>query len=196
MKKIALFDFDGTITTKDTMLELIKFQFGDTGFYRGMLMISPWLIGLKAGWIDSQKAKEKLLSFFFKGMSIHDFEKICRRFSEERLPALIRKEALQKILELQEKHFTIVVVTASADSWVKFWCDKNNLPYLASEMQVLDEKITGKLKGANCNFFEKVNRIKAAYNLEEYIEIHAFGDSSGDKEMLAIATHPFYRKFN
>lgn len=196
MKKIAFFDFDGTITTKDTMLEIIKFQFGKQKYLIGMLQISPWLIGLKAGLINNQKAKEKLLTHFFKGMNTGEFENMCKLFSNERLPALIRKEAVQKIFELQQKGFEIVVVTASPSDWVKHWCSKMELLYISTELEIHDEKITGKLQGLNCNFSEKVNRIKSLYRLDEYEEIHAFGDSKGDLEMLAIATHTYFRKFN
>lgn len=194
-KKIAFFDFDGTITTSDTMLELIKFHFGSTRFYSGMMMISPSLIGLKLGMISRQKTKEKLLSHFFKGMKATEFDEICRSFSEVRIPKMLRMEAIKRIEQLKSEGTEMIVVTASASNWIKFWCAANGLPYLSSELEVKDEKLTGKLDGLNCNEEEKVNRIKASYSLEEFDEIECYGDSSGDKAMLAIATNPFYRRF-
>lgn len=194
-KKIAFFDFDGTITTSDTMLELIKFHFGSFRFYSGLLMISATLIGLKSGMVSRQQAKEKLLNHFFGGMAIASFENICKTFSASRLPQLIRKEALDKISQLKNEGTTIVVVTASASDWVKYWCADNSLPYLATELEKAEGKLTGKLKGRNCNEAEKVNRIKASYSLDDYDEIESYGDSSGDKAMLAIATQPYFRKF-
>jgi phosphatidylglycerophosphatase C len=59
----------------------------------------------------------------------------------------------------------------------------------------LGDKITGKIDGVNCNHAEKTARIKAAYNLAEYGEIYGYGDSSGDNEMLALATKAFYKPF-
>lgn len=194
-KNIAFFDFDGTITTEDTMLELIKFHFGKKAFYSGMIFISPTLIAMKAGILSRQKAKEKLLSYFFKGMKIEEFQNICKDFSEKKLPSLLREEALDKIEYYKKQNIEVVVVTASAVNWVKYFCEKNQLPLIASELEVVDGKLTGKLKGTNCNESEKVNRIRALYALEDFSEIHCYGDSKGDQAMLAIATHPFYKKF-
>lgn len=194
-RKIAFFDFDGTITTADTMLELIKFHFGKYTFYSGMIALGYSLIGLKLKFISRQQAKEKLLTYFFGGMQASAFDEICKLFSEARVPQLIRQDAISKIEKLKTENAEIVVVTASASAWVKYWCEQNNLPYLASELEIQDGKITGKLKGLNCNEAEKVNRIKQSYRLQDFSEIECYGDSSGDKPMLAIATHPFYKKF-
>lgn len=193
--KIAFFDFDGTITRADTMLGLIKFHFGSLKFYLGMMMISTSLIGLKLGLLSRQIAKEKLLSHFFAGMKVAEFDEICRSFSAMKMPKLLRVAALKRLEQLKSEGAAIVVVTASASNWVKFWCAANGLPYLSSELEVNDGKLTGKLDGLNCNEEEKVNRIKASYSLEEFDEIECYGDSSGDKAMLAIATHPYYKKF-
>lgn len=195
-RKIAFFDFDGTITTADTMLELIKFHFGKYRFYLGMISLGYSLIGLKLKFISRQQAKEKLLTYFFGGMKATAFEEICKLFSDTKLKQLIRKEAIQKIENLKAEDTEIVVVTASASAWVKYWCEEMNLPFLSSELEIIDGRITGKLKGINCNEMEKVNRITKSYALEEFNIIECYGDSAGDKAMLAIATHPFYRRFD
>jgi phosphatidylglycerophosphatase C len=64
---IAFFDFDGTITTKDTLAELLKFQKGKFKYYVGLVFLSPALILYKLGLISNHRAKEILLEFFFKG---------------------------------------------------------------------------------------------------------------------------------
>ena len=47
----------------------------------------------------------------------------------------------------------------------------------------------------NCYGIEKVNRINEVINLKEYLNIYAYGDSNGDKQMLKIATHAYYKYF-
>ena len=66
-KKIAFFDFDGTITTKDTLLEIIKFQKGKTSFYFGFILHTHWLIAYKLNWVSNNQAKQKILTYFFGG---------------------------------------------------------------------------------------------------------------------------------
>lgn len=193
---IAFFDFDGTITRKDTMLELAAFHKGKWGYLAGMIIISPWMMAFKAGIISAGVAKEKLLSHFFGNMKLEDFNRLCYRFSKEKLPSLIRPDALQAIRKHQQMQHTVVVVSASAENWIQYWCREQHLQFIATQLEV-DSRlcITGKLAGNNCNGIEKVNRINSMFDPATYDEIYAYGDSSGDKPMLSLATHPFYRKF-
>ena len=65
----------------------------------------------------------------------------------------------------------------------------------ARQLEVKDGLITGKIKGINCYGPEKESRIRAAYMLKDFDEILAYGDSEGDREMLALASKKFYRPF-
>ncbi len=40
LSTIAFFDFDGTITRKDTLFEIIRYQKGPLALYAGMLLLS------------------------------------------------------------------------------------------------------------------------------------------------------------
>lgn len=195
-RSIAFFDFDGTITRKDTMLEFIRFSKGDTSYYAGMLLLSPWLLAMKAGIISNAEAKERMLAHFFKGLSLGDFNNYCASFIDKALPSLLRPDAMQKIREHQNNGDEVVVVSASAENWVAGWCNANKMACLATRLEVVNDKITGKLSGPNCNGPEKVNRIKANYDPANYESVYCYGDTSGDRPMLSIATHPFYRHFN
>ena len=79
--RIAVFDFDGTVTTKDTLLEFIKFVRGPVSFYAGFLRYAPQLLAYKSGIYPNWKVKQQIFSHFFKGMRLEDFN----RLSEESL---------------------------------------------------------------------------------------------------------------
>ena len=194
-KTIAFFDFDGTITTKDTMLELIKFAKGKRAYYLGMIKLSPYLIALKAGLVTATFAKEKMLAYFFGKTPENLFNQICSRFSETALPKLIRPKAIDKIKEHLDKKQEVVVVSASAENWISRWCIQNKISYLATQFEISDGKITGNLSGINCNGEEKVNRIRTKYNLSDYSTIYCYGDTKGDKPMLQLATFAYYKPF-
>ena len=100
-KKIAFFDFDGTITKKDTLLEFIKFNKGALRLYFGFMLNSPWLIAYKLKIISNQAAKEKVLGFFFGKMNADLFQKRCDQFATEIVPKLVRPRALSEIKRLQ-----------------------------------------------------------------------------------------------
>lgn len=196
MKKgIAFFDLDGTITMKDTLLEFIKYSKGPLKFWFGFLLHSPYIISYKAGFITNQKAKEKVLTYFFRNMAVADFQKLCDQFSEKILPGLIRPGAKQEMNELKKKGVLIVVVSASPENWIQKWADIEKIELIATQLCVEKNKLTGKIKGLNCYGQEKVRRIKEQYNLSQFNEISAYGDSSGDKPMLLLAQHAYMKPF-
>ncbi|CAN5502482.1 HAD-IB family hydrolase [soil metagenome] len=195
MKKIAFFDFDGTITTKDTMLELIKFQKGTVLFYAGFFINSPSIIAYKLKLISNQLAKERVLKYFFKGTSQANFQQACDDFAGIKLPSMIRPGALTELEDLKAQGFEIVIVSASAGNWIKKWCDNMGVRFLATQLEVENELITGKLKGHNCHGEEKVLRIRSAYDLSAYDAIYCYGDTGGDKPMLELGTKAFYKPF-
>ena len=194
-QRIAFFDFDGTITTRDTFLEFIKFYKSDWRFYLGFLLYSPYLIAFKLKLLPNYTAKQKILTHFFKGEQVRNFQEACDKFSDARLPALIRPKALIEIERLREAGFRILIVSASAENWIQKWASQQKLELLGTRLAVTDGKINGKIEGRNCYGEEKVCRIKEEIDLSAYKEIYAYGDSSGDKQMLAIATHPFFKPF-
>ena len=195
MPAIAFFDFDGTITTKDSMIELIKFHHGKLRLYAGLVLLSPWVVAMKSKMISHQKAKEKMLSLFFKNYSVDLFSQICLSFFQKQLPELINKKAMEKINEHKLNGDEVVIVSASATNWIKGWCDYHEVKCIATQLEVINGKITGKLAGINCNYDEKARRIKHEYTLADYETVYCYGDSDGDKAMLNLATMAFYRTF-
>jgi phosphatidylglycerophosphatase C len=194
-KEIAFFDFDGTITKKDTLLEFIKFSKGSFRFYIGFVINLPYLVAFKLGIISNQSAKEKILRFFFHDMPEESFKLLCERFSKSVLPELVRPKALEEIQRLKQNNTIVVIVSASPENWIKEWTENLQLELIASRLQVQDGKLTGKILGKNCHGDEKVNRICEIYDLSSYYIVAAYGDSTGDKPMLELAKKAYYKPF-
>lgn len=201
MSRIAFFDFDGTVTTKDTLLEFIRFSKGTLPFYAGFLLNSPWLVAYRLKLISNQAAKERILTWFFGNTPLAEFQETCDRFATEVIPALLRPKALEEISVLQNKGYSIVIVSASPEHWLRRWTDSIQAGLLATRLETKPEsqkkptRLTGKILGHNCHGKEKVRRIGEAFDLNTYSEIYAYGDSSGDKPMLALAHHAFMKPF-
>lgn len=193
--KIAFFDFDGTITKKDSLIDFIKYALGISFYYKGMLTLSPMLLAYKLRLISNNVAKEKLIAHFFKGWDNAHFQNVANDYSVYQIDKIIRPKAIERINWHIEQGHKIVIVSASIECWLKGWCEMNNLEFLATKLEVIDNKLTGKFSTNNCYGKEKVNRIKEKYNLSEYSSIFAYGDSKGDKEMLAIANKKHYKPF-
>ena len=194
-RKIAFLDFDGTITYKDTFLEFIRFVKGDLAFYMGFLLYSPAMVAFKLNIITNQKAKELIMRHFFAKMTRQEFDDHSERFAKEVIPSLIRDKALVEIEKLKEEGAKIVIVSASAENWVGKWSQALGLDYIATRLQCKNENISGKILGRNCYGEEKVERIKAEYDLSHFEKIYCYGDTEGDKPMLALAHIRFYKPF-
>ena len=193
---IAFFDFDGTITTHDSLIGFIRFVFGDIKFLAGLAILSPMLMLYKLKLIPNYQAKQMMLSYFFKGMHQKQFENTAYNYSINEIPKIVRSQAMEKIKWHQDQGDHIVVVSASIECWLKAWCAENSFDLIATILKFENEIITGKLLTKNCYGIEKVNRIKDKYDLQQYDSIFAYGDSQGDTEMLQLATISYYKYFN
>jgi phosphatidylglycerophosphatase C len=192
---IAFFDFDGTVTRKDTLLEFIRYVKGDLSFIIGFLIYSPVLVLYKLQIVSNQRAKEIMLAHFFGKMPVETFNRYCKSFENEVLPVLVRPKALREINRLKEAQAEVVIVSASPANWVGEWCASMKLKCIATGLVVKDSKLTGRIDGSNCHGKEKVRRINTLYNLAEYSSVYAYGDTSGDKYMLDLAHYKFYKPF-
>ena len=192
---IAFFDFDGTLTSKDSLEDFIQYAVGRKKYFTGLLFLSPILILYKLKFISNSFAKEKLMTYFFKGWDADHFQKIAKKYSLEEIDKIIRPKAMKKIKWHQKEGHHIVIVSASFDDWLRPWCDINNLNLISTSLEIKNNKLTGKFSTMNCYGIEKVNRIKNVYKLNHYDYIYAYGDSRGDKELLSIADESFYKPF-
>jgi phosphatidylglycerophosphatase C len=194
-KRLVLFDFDGTITTKDTLAQIMIFYHGSFRYRSGLIALAPVLLLYVLKLIPNWKAKQYFLSWFFKGQDATIFNQRCKQFSMEVIPKLIRPGALEMIRHYKSTGAIVAVVTASAENWVKPWCDKHELICLGTRLEVKANRLTGKFEGKNCHGSEKVCRITAHFSLREFDEIIAYGDTLGDKEMLEIAHQRHFKPF-
>lgn len=194
-KNLALFDFDGTITYNDSFLEIIKFQKGKWAFYKGFLFMAPIMVLFKLKVIPNWKAKEMVITYFFKGDTYHDFQKKCDDFAETIIPKMLRPKAYKKIEEHKKRGDRVILVSASAENWLQSWTKKMDIELIGTQLETKDGQVTGKLCSRNCYGPEKLKRVLDILDLKEFENIYVYGDSRGDKEILAIATEAYYRHF-
>ena len=193
--KIAFFDFDGTITKKDSTIKFIRYLVGDIKFFLGVFLLLPFIVLYKVKIISNNAIKQIIITYFFKGKDIIEFQKKSEYFSLNEIDPIIRKKALDKIFWHKENGHTIVIVSASIDLWLKPWCEKNNIMLISTMLEIKDKTITGKTFKKNCHGPEKVKRIREEYDLADYSYIYAYGNSRGDYEMLDIAHESHYKPF-
>ena len=194
MKKIVAFDFDGTLTTKDTLLVFIRYAKGSKDFWLGFLRFAHLLVLMKLGLYPNWKAKQKVFAHFFEGMRIEDFNEFCLRFAQDH-QHLLRPKGIEALHQALSDGAEVMIVSASIDNWVKPFFENQSIQILGTQIEVKDGLLTGRFLSKNCYGQEKVNRIQAIYPHREDYHLTAYGDSRGDKELLAFADESHYKPF-
>ena len=192
MKKICAFDFDGTLTTKDTLLEFIRFAKGTLAFGWGFMRYAHLLVLMKLGLYPNWKTKQKVFAHFFGGMTLDDFDTICQEFTASSR-YLLRPKGIETINQALSEGSEVLIVSASIDNWVQPFFPQ--VKVLGTQIEVKDGKLTGRFLTKNCYGEEKVNRLKAIYPNRQDYHLTAYGDSNGDKELLAFADESHFKPF-
>lgn len=192
MKQLYAFDFDGTLTTKDSLLAFIRYAKGTHGFLLGFLCHAHLLVLMKLGLYPNWKAKERVFSYFFKGMPIEVFDTLCRQFAADNRE-LLRSEGVKTLQQAQAGGAEVLIVSASIDNWVQPFFP--SVKVVGTQVEVKNGHLSGQFLTKNCYGQEKVNRILALYPDRNEYRLIAYGDSRGDKELLAFADEGHYKPF-
>jgi HAD superfamily hydrolase (TIGR01490 family) len=192
MKKIYAFDFDGTLTTKDTLIEFIRYAKGSMALGLGFMRYAHLLVLMKIGLYPNYKAKQKVFPHFFKDTTLDDFNALCKAFAASS-SHLLRPNAIEAINHAIKEGSEVLIVSASIDNWVQPFFPQ--VKVVGTQIEVIDGKLTGRFLSKNCYGQEKVNRILSLYPNRQDYHLTAYGDSRGDKEMLAFADESHFKPF-
>ena len=193
---VAVFDFDGTLTKRDSFLPFLQIVVGRWRFYWGLLLMSPVLAGYALKLIPNWQAKEALLTYFLKGLTEAKLQQLGQRFATQKLSKLLRPEALERLRWHQEQDHQTLLLSASLEAYLFPWAQIMEFDgVIGTKLEVQNGRLTGRICGKNCYGSEKVQRLIALMgDLGNYC-IYAYGDSRGDLELLGVANYPYYRRF-
>ena len=184
MFKVFAFDFDGTLTTRDTLIAFIRYACGTPRFLLGFLLHAPLLMLMKLRLYSNGKAKQRLFAWFFRGMPIETFDALCQSFALSHRH-LLRPETVRLLQQALSEGAEVLVVSASIDNWVQPFFP--TVTVLGTQIEVIDGRLTGHFLTPNCYGQEKVRRILALHPDRSAYRLTAYGDSRGDRELLAFA---------
>jgi phosphatidylglycerophosphatase C len=192
---LVAFDFDGTLTVKDSYTTFLKWRAGPARHAVGMVKLVPaalaYLFHRNRGRIKAAATRE-----FLKGVPRERLEADARRFAEQFAPSLFRPDALAEWRRWRAQGAKTIIVTASPDAVVAPFARGLGADVLIATELAYDqrERVIGVFAGPNCRGPEKVRRLKARFGDDVRLAA-AYGDTSGDREMLKIADLKGYRVF-
>ena len=194
---LYLFDFDGTITKKDSFVEFIIFSSGKPAFYLGLFLYFPLFVFWKCHLITTEKIKTWFFNYFFKGKHKTDLIQLGKSFYDARLKNMVKPEAIKTIQKIKTENNTICVVSASLDIWLIPFCKEWKIDLLCTKLGYDDSEVfTGHFATPNCKGIEKKRRIKENYDIKKFEKIVAYGDNMNiDKHMFELSDEYFYKVF-
>jgi HAD superfamily hydrolase (TIGR01490 family) len=193
---IAVFDFDGTITTRDSLIHFIISNFGFVRFALVISIMSPLVLLYKLGILTNHVPKERLFSHFFRGLDEDEFDSLCRSYSLNEIDMIVKDDAMERIRWHKGQGHALVLVTASIHNWIAPWAEKAGFEsVIATGAETRNGVITGRFQPTNCYGKEKTKRFLEKYPDRIGYYLFAYGDSRGDREMLEIADEACFKKF-
>ena len=193
--RVSLFDFDGTLTTLDTLPAFIAHAVGRWRMLVGFGLYLPLIVLMKLRLYPNGQTKERLFTHFFKGMTLETFDAHCQSFAKNNAH-ILRPQGMKTVEEACQRGESVLVVSASITNWVlPFFRQLPQVQVIGTQIAVENGTLTGRFASPNCHGAEKVRRVENLFTPREQYYITAYGDSQGDKEMLDYADEPHYKPF-
>ena len=195
-RPLVAFDFDGTLTVRDSFTAFLRWRAGAVGYALGLVRLLPALVAY-ARHRDRGRLKAEAVRVFLRGLSREALEREARDYAAAAAPALLRPDALAAWARWRSEGARLVIVTASPEETVRPFAERLGADDLIGTRLAVDgqDRITGAFAGENCRGEEKVSRLRLRFG-ERVRLAAAYGDTGGDREMLAIAAAPGYRVFS
>lgn len=190
---LALFDFDGTITTRESFPDFIRLAVNPRRLALGKPLFAPLIIGYRLGIVPATLVRASIVKFAFGGVAEEGISNTGRAFARDVLPQLLRQEAMQRIHWHKARGDTVVVVSGGFDMYLSHWCSQHGLALLCSKLESAGGVLTGRYLGAQCAGAEKCRRVRERYDVAGFPKVYAYGDTSEDFAMLEMAHEKYFR---
>lgn len=195
MATLYCFDFDGTLTRRDTMFAFLYFAEAQR-FKQTFLSMIPHFAMVKLGLVDPAAVKLKFIAQVLQDVPEEQIHRLAQDFFQQKHQELFRPKALNYLQNLDLKTNTGLMVTASLDFWAWPFAEFLGMELVATRSVFQEGFFRGQIIGKNCNGTEKVRRILERYPHHHFENIIAFGDTKGDRPMLEWANESHYRPFH
>lgn len=192
---IVAFDFDGTLTVRDSFTSFLRKRAGRRRWALGLVRLAP-ATAAYARDRDRGAIKAAAVKEFLQGVSRAELEADAKAYAARSWRKLMRPDALEVWTEWGRQGAHRVIVTASPALTVAPFAQRLGAEGLLGTDLTFDaeDRLTGHFESPNCRGEEKVRRLYSAYGPGLRLAA-AYGDTSGDAEMLRIADQAGFRVF-
>ncbi|EOD77911.1 Phosphoserine phosphatase [Grimontia indica] len=184
---LALFDFDGTITTEDTFTAFLFYATPKRRLAIGFALVWPVILLYKLGLLPARKTRPVLAYVAFWHRREADVDLIAKRFADEYLTTVLRPDSMEMLAEHKANSDDVYLVSATLNIYLQHFCQKQGIKLLCSTMEVKNGRFTGRYVKGDCSCENKAIAVKDAVDLSSYSMVFAYGDTDEDLPMLDLA---------
>ena len=195
--RVAAFDVDGTLTQRDTLLPFLQRLCGTQRLARALARHGVALSAMVVGRAERDTVKDLLLARLLAGWDAAEVRSAGVAYAGFLADAdRLRPDTLARLHQHRAAGHRVVLVSASPEVYLGPL--GRHLEVDAVLCTTLEEgpdgRLTGRLAGRNCRGPEKVVRLEtwlagqaAGEATGDQPYLYAYGDSAGDRELLARA---------
>jgi phosphatidylglycerophosphatase C len=194
---VAAFDVDNTLTVRDCVVPFMRSAAGTGRLMKVMLSnIGDTIQNVRRR--DRDALKAKFVAGIFSGKNVSEIDALGVKFASKVADSWLRNDVATRMRWHQEQGHVVILVSASLGAYLHPLGDLLEVDaVLCTEMEEVDGVLTGKLIGKNCRGDEKVSRVQkwreeAGIDVQDLV--YAYGDSSGDKQLLDLFSQPTWVK--
>lgn len=189
-KNLALFDFDGTLCSKDSFTGFIFYALRKRHIVRKGLKILPWIQAYYLNLYPAHAMRQTLFRAMFSESNAQEVQRIADEYAQKLMHSL--DPALFKQLKShQQLGHEVALVSASVDLYLQPICKLLGIELICTEVDIQDQILTGSYQTLDCSCEQKKLRILEKYHLPAFDKIYAYGNSSEDQDMLELADYRY-----
>lgn len=194
--KLVFFDFDGTLTSRDTILPLCLFlgrKRGASAPKIGRVFAALMLLKLRI--LSNHRFKEEFCRRLLAGETRDRVDALAGSFATEHVAAILRPRVVRILHEHRQNGDEVYIVSSNFDFVLRpLLLALNVNGVFATEAEIADGRYTGRLLRPACAGLVKLSRVIETFGADRVREAVAYGDSADDRQLLKFVATPVWIK--
>jgi HAD superfamily hydrolase (TIGR01490 family) len=189
---IAIFDLDGTLIRGQSQLYLIKYLYKRRliGVF-DLMVIVGWFFGYRLNLFKNPRTIFNYAFRIIKGKDENEIKILMDNFYKDVLRDALRGDVVNRLKQHNKNKDEICLLTNAIKPIARAVADDLGIRnVIATEIEVIGSKYTGKIKGDIIYGKNKAEALKKNFAAKELLNSFIYADHYSDIEMLKLAGHP------
>jgi phosphatidylglycerophosphatase C len=185
-RAVAVFDLDGTLTRRDTLLPFLAAALRARPARAWRLWRAPFALAAFLVDRDRGRLKGRMIGALLGGLPRADVAALSRRFLDRHGSALLRPEAVAALERHRAAGDYLVLLSASADCYVRDLGARLGFDeVICTELEWRGDRLDGALASPNRRGEEKTRCVQRLRTAHPQARFSAYGNARSDLDHLA-----------